>query len=77
MDEDVSQEDICTKKLIKFRLGGRAHTMSLFEFARYLGLYMSEELNEEGFEIYFQKGWRDEGASGKESTRAGSVLRNS
>ena len=29
-------------------------------FARFLGLYGSKELDEEGFEIYFQKGLRDE-----------------
>ena len=35
MDENVSQEEICTKKIIKYRLGGRAHSVSLVEFARY------------------------------------------
>lgn len=61
MDEDVSQEDICTKRILKFRLGGSAHQLSLVEFARFLGLYRFKELNEEGFEIYFQKGLRDDG----------------
>ena len=61
MDENFSQEEICAKKIIKYRLGGRAHSVSLVEFARYLGLYRFEVLNEEGFEIYFQSGLRDEG----------------
>nr|GEU80337.1 hypothetical protein [Tanacetum cinerariifolium] len=37
-----------------FRPGGRAHSLTLLEFARRLGLYHADELDEEGFDVYFQ-----------------------
>nr|GEW82293.1 hypothetical protein [Tanacetum cinerariifolium]GEX69100.1 hypothetical protein [Tanacetum cinerariifolium] len=49
-------DELQTKKIIKFRLGGRAHSLSLLEFARKLGLYHIDELDEEGFYVYFQGG---------------------
>ncbi|GJT98130.1 hypothetical protein Tco_1093648 [Tanacetum coccineum] len=49
-----------TKKIIKFRLGGRAHSLTLLEFARRLGLYHADKLNEEGFDVYFQGGLRSD-----------------
>ncbi|GKD99320.1 hypothetical protein Tco_1387304 [Tanacetum coccineum] len=52
-DEVVTDEEFITKKLIKFRLGGRGHSLTLLEFARRLGLYHSVEIREEGFEVYF------------------------
>ncbi|GJY87330.1 hypothetical protein Tco_0501958 [Tanacetum coccineum] len=47
-DEEVTDEKLITKKLIKFWLGGRGHSLSLLEFARHLGLYNSAEVREEG-----------------------------
>ncbi|GJZ76054.1 hypothetical protein Tco_0640519 [Tanacetum coccineum] len=43
-DEVVTDDELMTKKLIKFRLGGRGHTLTLLEFARRLGLYHSAEI---------------------------------
>ncbi|GJZ40725.1 hypothetical protein Tco_0587611 [Tanacetum coccineum] len=59
-DEVVIDEELITKKLIKFRLGGRGHLLTLLEFARRLGLYNSHEIREEGFEVYFQGGLRSD-----------------
>ncbi|GKA19334.1 hypothetical protein Tco_0699249 [Tanacetum coccineum] len=53
-DEVFADDELKTKKIIKFRLGGCAHSLTLLEFAQRLGLYHSEELDEEGFDIYFQ-----------------------
>ncbi|GJV06345.1 hypothetical protein Tco_1344001 [Tanacetum coccineum] len=55
-NEEVTGEELSRKKIIRFRLGGRKHYVSLLEFARYLGLYKREEILEEGFEVYFQGG---------------------
>ncbi|GJU35030.1 DNA-directed DNA polymerase [Tanacetum coccineum] len=52
----AKNDELITKKLIKFRLCGRGHTLTLLEFARRLGLYHVEEINEEEFEVYFQGG---------------------
>ncbi|GKD07737.1 hypothetical protein Tco_1187422, partial [Tanacetum coccineum] len=52
MHDNTSQ----TKKIIKFRLGGRAHSLNLLEFARRLGLYHVDELEEDGFNVYFEGG---------------------
>nr|GEW92309.1 hypothetical protein [Tanacetum cinerariifolium] len=38
-DEVVMDDELMMKKLIKFRLGGREHTLNLLEFSRHLGLY--------------------------------------
>ncbi|GJU32981.1 hypothetical protein Tco_1176570 [Tanacetum coccineum] len=57
-DEVCVDDELQTKKIIKFRLGGRAHSLTLLEFARRLGLYHADELNEEGFDVYFQGGMR-------------------
>ncbi|GKD94797.1 hypothetical protein Tco_1374634, partial [Tanacetum coccineum] len=62
--EAGSQEEIfsseawrrATKKVVKFRLCGRAHSLTLLEFARRLDLYHSGEVNEEGFNVYFLGG---------------------
>ncbi|GKE51436.1 hypothetical protein Tco_1486592, partial [Tanacetum coccineum] len=37
-------------------LGGRAHSLTLLEFARRLGIYQVVELEEEGFNVYFEGG---------------------
>ncbi|GJY94437.1 hypothetical protein Tco_0510798, partial [Tanacetum coccineum] len=57
-DEVCANDELQTKKIIKFRLGGRAHSLTLLEFARRLGLYHAEELDEEGFDVYCQGGLR-------------------
>ncbi|GJZ86736.1 hypothetical protein Tco_0658346 [Tanacetum coccineum] len=48
-DEVYADDELQTKKIIKFRLGGRAHSLTLLEFARKLGLYHAEEVDEDGF----------------------------
>ncbi|GJS30057.1 hypothetical protein Tco_0490677 [Tanacetum coccineum] len=53
-DEVCADDDLQTKKIIKFRLGGRAHSLTLLEFARRLGLYQAVELEEDGFNVYFE-----------------------
>nr|GEV40568.1 hypothetical protein [Tanacetum cinerariifolium] len=53
-DEVCVDDELQTKKIIKFRLGERAHNLTLLEFARRLGLYQAVELEEEGFNVYFE-----------------------
>ncbi|GJY66485.1 hypothetical protein Tco_0468723 [Tanacetum coccineum] len=55
-DEFCIDDELQTKKIIKFRLGGRAYSLTLLEFARRLGLYQAVELEEEGFNVYFEGG---------------------
>nr|GEW32455.1 hypothetical protein [Tanacetum cinerariifolium] len=55
-DEVCADDELKTKKIIKFRLGGRAYSLTLLEFAHRLGLYHAGELDEEGFYVYFQGG---------------------
>nr|GEY73162.1 hypothetical protein [Tanacetum cinerariifolium] len=52
-DEVCADDELQTKKIIKFRLGGHAHSLTLLDFARRLGLYQAVELDEEGFNVYF------------------------
>ncbi|GJS61172.1 hypothetical protein Tco_0655956 [Tanacetum coccineum] len=59
-DEICADDELQTKKIIKFRLGGRAHNLTLLEFTRRLGLYHADELDEEGFNVYFQGGLRSD-----------------
>nr|GEW34044.1 hypothetical protein [Tanacetum cinerariifolium] len=59
-DKVCTDDELQTKKIIKFRLGGRAHSLTLFEFAQRLGLYHDEELDDEGFDVYFQGGLRND-----------------
>ncbi|GKA86274.1 hypothetical protein Tco_0807985 [Tanacetum coccineum] len=59
-DEVYADDELQTKKIIKFRLGGRAHSLTLLEFARRLGLYQAVGLEEEGFNIYFERGLRSD-----------------
>ncbi|GJZ74087.1 putative reverse transcriptase, RNA-dependent DNA polymerase [Tanacetum coccineum] len=59
-DEVCADGELQTKKIIKFRLGGRAHNLTLLEFARRLGLYHADELEEDGFDVYFQGGLRSD-----------------
>nr|GEW55842.1 hypothetical protein [Tanacetum cinerariifolium] len=55
-DEFCDDDKLKPKKIIKFRLEGRAHSLTLLEFSHRLGLYHAEELDEEGFDVYFQGG---------------------
>ncbi|GJZ29495.1 hypothetical protein Tco_0574142 [Tanacetum coccineum] len=57
-DEVCADDELRIKKVIKFQLCGRAHSLTLLEFARRLGLYHTDEVNEEGFDVYFQGGLR-------------------
>ncbi|GKD57811.1 hypothetical protein Tco_1291198 [Tanacetum coccineum] len=59
-NEEVLDEDLTSKKLIKFRLGGRAHSLTILEFALRLGLYSGEEIRDDGFETYFHRGLRSD-----------------
>nr|GEV76883.1 hypothetical protein [Tanacetum cinerariifolium] len=52
-----ADDELQTKKIIKFRLGGRAHNLTLLEFARRLTLYQAVELEKEGFNVYFEGAW--------------------
>ncbi|GKD26179.1 hypothetical protein Tco_1232393 [Tanacetum coccineum] len=58
-DEVCADDELQTKKIIKFRLGGRAHKLTLLEFARRLGLYQAVKLEEDGFNVYFEGGLRN------------------
>nr|GEY10366.1 hypothetical protein [Tanacetum cinerariifolium] len=55
-DEVCVDYDMQSKKIIKFRLGRHAHSLTLLEFARRLGLYQAVELEEDGFNVYFEGG---------------------
>ncbi|GJR42386.1 hypothetical protein Tco_1310489 [Tanacetum coccineum] len=59
-DEVCADDGLQSKKIIKFRLGGRAHSLTLLEFARRLGLYQAVELEEDGFNVYFEGGLRSD-----------------
>ncbi|GJV38572.1 hypothetical protein Tco_1411049 [Tanacetum coccineum] len=59
-DKVCADDELQTKKIIKFRLGERAHSLTLLEFARRLGLYQAVELEEEGFNVYFEGGLRSD-----------------
>nr|GEV27587.1 hypothetical protein [Tanacetum cinerariifolium] len=53
-DEVCADDELRTRKIIKFRLCRRAFSWTLLEFAKRLGLYNSDEIEEEGFDEYFQ-----------------------
>nr|GEX63253.1 hypothetical protein [Tanacetum cinerariifolium] len=55
-DEVCADDELQIKKIIKFRLGGCSHNLTLLEFARRLGLYQAIELDEEGINVYFEGG---------------------
>ncbi|GKA21470.1 reverse transcriptase domain-containing protein [Tanacetum coccineum] len=59
-DEVCADNELQSKKIISFRLGGRAHSLTLLEFSRRLGLYHANKLEEEGFDTYFQGGLRSD-----------------
>nr|GEY42751.1 hypothetical protein [Tanacetum cinerariifolium] len=53
-DEECAGDELQSKKIIRFKLGGRDHNLTLLEFARRLGFYQVTELEEEGFNVYFE-----------------------
>nr|GEU98841.1 hypothetical protein [Tanacetum cinerariifolium] len=59
-DEVYVDDELQSKNIIKFRLGGRAHSLTLLEFAQRLGLYQAVELEEDGFNVYFEGGLRND-----------------
>ncbi|GJS81161.1 ribonuclease H-like domain-containing protein [Tanacetum coccineum] len=59
-NEVCADNELQSKKIISFRLGVHAHSLTLLEFARRLGLYHANELEEEGFDTYFQGGLRSD-----------------
>ncbi|GKC54696.1 hypothetical protein Tco_1077441 [Tanacetum coccineum] len=59
-DKVCANDELQTKNIIKFILGCRAHSLTLLEFARRLGLYQAVELVEEGFNVYFEGGLRSD-----------------
>nr|GEX39253.1 hypothetical protein [Tanacetum cinerariifolium] len=50
-DEVCADDEVQTKKIIKFRLGSQAQSLTLLEFADRLGLYHVEELDGDGFDV--------------------------
>nr|GEV93280.1 hypothetical protein [Tanacetum cinerariifolium] len=53
-NEVCAGDELQSKKIKRFRLGGRAHNLTLLEFAQRFGLYQVTELQEEGFNVYFE-----------------------
>ncbi|GKB89830.1 hypothetical protein Tco_0962102 [Tanacetum coccineum] len=59
-DEAVTDDELMTKKAIKFRLCGKSYAMSILDFTKRLGLYTGAEIQEYGFETYFIGGLRND-----------------
>nr|GEU64468.1 ribonuclease H-like domain-containing protein [Tanacetum cinerariifolium] len=59
-DEVCAGDELQSKKIIRFRLGGLAHNLTLLEFSIRLRLYQVTELEEEGFNVYFERGLRSD-----------------
>ncbi|GJW58104.1 hypothetical protein Tco_0104835 [Tanacetum coccineum] len=59
-DKVCVDDELQTKKIIKFKLYGRGHNLTLLEFARRLGLYHANKLDEEGFNVYFEGGLQND-----------------
>nr|GEY03352.1 hypothetical protein [Tanacetum cinerariifolium] len=55
-DEVYADDELQTRKISKFRLDGRAHSLTLLKFAQRLGQYQAVELDKEGFNVYFEGG---------------------
>ncbi|GJZ72365.1 hypothetical protein Tco_0636216, partial [Tanacetum coccineum] len=55
-DKVVLDDELMTKKVIKLRLCCRAHSLSVLDFAKRLGLYSNAEIQDDGFETYFLRG---------------------
>ncbi|GJT69356.1 hypothetical protein Tco_1028642, partial [Tanacetum coccineum] len=59
-DEVCADDELQSNKIIRLRLGGRTHSLNLLEFARRLGLYQVVELEDDGFNVYFEGGLRSD-----------------
>ncbi|GJZ18533.1 retrotransposon ORF1 [Tanacetum coccineum] len=59
-DKAVSDDELMTKKVIKFRMCGKAYAMSILDFAKRLGLYIGAEIQEYRFETYFIRGHKND-----------------
>nr|GEY52535.1 hypothetical protein [Tanacetum cinerariifolium] len=55
-----ADDELQTTKIVKFRLGGRAHSLTLLEFSQRLGLYQAVKLEDEGFNVYFEGALRSD-----------------
>ncbi|GJR49654.1 hypothetical protein Tco_1400175 [Tanacetum coccineum] len=76
-DEFCVADELRAKKIIKFRLCGHTFSWTLLEFAKMLGLYNLEEIEEEGFDVYFQGGLRsDEHFNAQETTGYDKMQKN-
>nr|GEY28265.1 hypothetical protein [Tanacetum cinerariifolium] len=75
-DKVCADDELQTKKIIKFRLGGRAHSLTMLEFARRLGLYQVVELDEEGFNVYFEGVLRSDGHFNAQTTGYDKIQKN-
>ncbi|GKB93127.1 ribonuclease H-like domain-containing protein, partial [Tanacetum coccineum] len=59
-DEAVADDELMTRKAIKFRLCGKAYAMSILDFSKRLGLYNGAKIQEYRFETYFIGGLRND-----------------
>ncbi|GJQ98828.1 hypothetical protein Tco_0521813 [Tanacetum coccineum] len=59
-DKVVADDELMTKKVIKYRLCGKAYAKSILDFAKRLGLYTDDEIQEYGFETYIIRGLRND-----------------
>ncbi|GKB19295.1 hypothetical protein Tco_0853218 [Tanacetum coccineum] len=59
-DEVCVANELRTKKITNFRLCRSAFSWTLLELAKRLELYNSEEIEEEGFDVYFKGGLRSD-----------------
>ncbi|GKE61607.1 hypothetical protein Tco_1511974 [Tanacetum coccineum] len=54
-DEVCANDELQSKKIISFRLGGCAHSLTLLEFSRRLGLYHAKELEEKDRDLHLSR----------------------
>ncbi|GJY08506.1 hypothetical protein Tco_0375560 [Tanacetum coccineum] len=59
-NEVCADDELRTKKIIKFRLCRHACSWTLLEFAKRLELHYSKKIKEKGFDVYFQGGMRSD-----------------
>nr|GEU52520.1 reverse transcriptase domain-containing protein [Tanacetum cinerariifolium] len=55
-DEEMFTSKAWRRALIKFRLSGKDHSLTLVQFAKPLGLYENKDISSKGFESYFIRG---------------------
>nr|GEW16668.1 E3 ubiquitin-protein ligase ORTHRUS 2-like [Tanacetum cinerariifolium] len=56
----MPDDELMKRKVIKFRICGRPHSFTILEFARRLGLYTSDEIQDARFETCFPGGLRND-----------------